>query len=107
MGYKGQFGLYGYYIAVAYLLRAMAPPLAQMVAQESALSGSFRAAHQRLVAHAEEVAFNDPPAGAAEHLVLNQHLRRMVKYSRLSAFQRFLQQVGGGWRRGGEEREGG
>jgi hypothetical protein len=47
------------------------------------------------VAHAEEVAFNDPPAGASEHLVLNQHLRRMVKYSRLSAFQRFLQQVGG------------
>lgn len=42
MGYKGQLGLYGYYVAVAWLLRALAPPLAQMTAQESALVGSFR-----------------------------------------------------------------
>lgn len=44
MGYKGQIGLYGYYVAVAWLLRALAPPLAQMTAQESALVGSFRCA---------------------------------------------------------------
>ncbi len=55
MGYKGQFGLYAYYIAVAWLLRTLSPPLASMAAQEAALSGSFRAAHQRLVSHAEEV----------------------------------------------------
>eukprot|EP00878_Enallax_costatus_P009700 GHUV01010132.1.p1 GENE.GHUV01010132.1~~GHUV01010132.1.p1 ORF type:complete len:280 (+),score=62.89 GHUV01010132.1:325-1164(+) len=42
MGYKGQLGLYGYYVVVAWLLRALAPPLAQMTAQESALVGSFR-----------------------------------------------------------------
>jgi hypothetical protein len=52
-----------------------------------------RAAHQRLVAHAEEVAFNDPPAGAAEQLILNQHLQRLITFTRLSSFQRFLQQV--------------
>jgi ABC-type uncharacterized transport system fused permease/ATPase subunit len=81
MGYKGQIGLYCYYVAVAYLLRALSPPLAQMTAQEAALTGSFRAAHQRLVANAEEVAFNDPPAGAAEEMVLNQHLRRLIRYT--------------------------
>lgn len=166
MGYKGQLGLYAYYVAVAWLLRTLAPPLAQMTAQESALVGSFRceiwkgvhqqwsgcdtpleswcklvpartalskdscalvllargstcrvvvsvrdhhvmcrccccclivhrAAHQRLVAHSEEVAFNDPPGGAAEQLILNQHLSRLITFSRLSSFQRFLQQVGG------------
>lgn len=42
MGYKGQIGLYGYYVAVAWLLRTLAPPLAQMTAQESALVGAFR-----------------------------------------------------------------
>ncbi len=42
MGYKGQFALYGYYVAVAYLLRAISPPLASMTAQEAALSGAFR-----------------------------------------------------------------
>ncbi|KDD75785.1 hypothetical protein H632_c500p0, partial [Helicosporidium sp. ATCC 50920] len=42
---------------------------------------------------AEEVAFNDPPAGAAERMILNQHLWRLVRHARLSAFQVFVQQV--------------
>ena len=48
---------------------------------------------QRLVAHAEEVAYNDPPSGAAEQLILNQHLYRLLCHNKLSAFQRFVQQV--------------
>lgn len=97
MGYKGQIALYLYYIGVANMLRAIAPPMAAMTAQESALVGAFRAAHQRLVAHAEEVAFNDPPAGAAEQLILNQHLQRLITFTRLSSFQRFLQQIADGY----------
>ncbi|KAL6759951.1 ABC transporter transmembrane region 2-domain-containing protein [Haematococcus lacustris] len=97
MGYKGQFGLYVYYVGVAWMLRTMSPPLAQMTAQEAALSGGFRAAHQRLVTNSEEVAFNDPPAGVAEQQILNQHLRRLLQYSRLSAFQRFVQQISDGY----------
>ena len=97
MGYKGQFALYGYYVAVAWLLRAISPPLAQMAASEAALSGGYRAAHQRLAAAAEEVAFNDPPAGAAERLVLDQHLRRLVRFGALSSLQRFLQQIADGY----------
>ncbi|KAF6263148.1 ABC transporter transmembrane region 2-domain-containing protein [Scenedesmus sp. NREL 46B-D3] len=97
MGYKGQLALYAYYMCVAWLLRALAPPLASMTAQESALVGAFRAAHQRLVAHSEEVAFNDPPGGAAEQLILNQHLARLTTFSRLSSFQRFLQQIADGY----------
>ncbi|PNW72668.1 hypothetical protein CHLRE_15g637761v5 [Chlamydomonas reinhardtii] len=97
MGYRGQFMLYAYYVCVAYLLRAISPPLAAMTAQEAALSGAFRAAHQRLVTCSEEVAFNDPPAGAAEQLVLNQHLRRLLRYTGLSAAQRGIQQVADGY----------
>ncbi len=48
---------------------------------------------QRLVAHSEEVAFNDPPGGASEQMILNQHLHRLTRHARLSAFQRFVQQV--------------
>lgn len=44
MGYKGQIALYLYYIGVAYMLRAIAPPMAAMTAQESALVGAFRCA---------------------------------------------------------------
>lgn len=46
MGYKGQFALYGYYLAAAALLRAISPPLSAMCAAEAGLSGAFRAAHQ-------------------------------------------------------------
>jgi len=73
-----RFLLYGYYIASAFVLRAMSPPLALMTAQETGLSGAFRHAHQRLVTNAEEVAFNDPPSGAAEQMILNQHLFRYI-----------------------------
>lgn len=92
MGYKGQLGLYAYYLACALMLRAASPPLALMTAQETALAGQFRAAHQRLANHAEEVAFNDPPAGTTERMILNQHLYRLLRHSRLSAFQHFVQQ---------------
>lgn len=46
MGYKPQFLLYGYYVCTALVLRAMAPPLASMTAQETGLAGSLRHAHQ-------------------------------------------------------------
>lgn len=46
MGYKGQLGLYAYYVCVALGLRYISPPLALMTSQETGLSGSFRNAHQ-------------------------------------------------------------
>ncbi|GAB4818949.1 hypothetical protein N2152v2_005995 [Parachlorella kessleri] len=90
---RWQLWLYGYYVVCAGILRRTSPPLALMTAQETALTGALRAAHQRLVTNAEEVAFNDPPAGMAEQMVLNQHLYRLLRHSRLSAFQHFVQQV--------------
>eukprot|EP00850_Spirogloea_muscicola_P018656 SM000173S03025 [mRNA] locus=s173:214507:219530:+ [translate_table: standard] len=97
IGYKGQFMLYGYFLLCSAFLRAISPPLALMTAQEAALSGNFRNAHQRLVAHAEEVAFNDPPGGDTERLILNDHLYRLLRHARLSAFQRLVQQVADGY----------
>ncbi|CAD7694908.1 unnamed protein product [Ostreobium quekettii] len=97
MGYQTQLGLYLYYVCTALILRTTSPPLSMMVSQESGLAGSFRSAHQRLVANAEEVAYNDPPGGATEQLVLNQHLHRLLRYTELSAFQRFLQKMTEGY----------
>lgn len=92
IGYKGQLILYGYFFLMSNLLRQLSPPLAAMTAQWSALSGDFRSAHSRLSAHAEEVAFNDPPGGHAELRVLNARLGRMLRHSTLTAWQRFVQQ---------------
>ena len=55
--------------------------------------GALTALLQRVVGNAEEIAFNDPPSGKAEQLVLNYHLERLVKHTHLSALQRFVQQV--------------
>lgn len=46
MGYRPQLALYSYYLLSALLLRAVAPPLALITAQETGLSGALRAAHQ-------------------------------------------------------------
>ncbi|GAQ84085.1 ABC Acyl Transporter [Klebsormidium nitens] len=97
VGYKGQLTLYLYFLLCAGVLRRLSPPLALMTTQEAALSGNFRNAHQRLVATAEEVAFNDPPGGDTERMILNDHLYRVLKHARLSAFQRFWQQVADGY----------
>ena len=43
--------------------------------------------------YSEEVAFNDPPAGMAEQMILNGHLSRLLRHSRLTALQQFVQQV--------------
>jgi hypothetical protein len=39
------------------VMRRLTPPLGSMVAREAEAEGGFRAAHARLKAHAEEVAF--------------------------------------------------
>ena len=97
MGYKGQLGLYAYYLASAALLRSISPPLALMTAQETGLTGALRAAHARLAAAAEDVAFNDPPSGAAERLILDAHVDRLLEHGRLASFQRFVQGVADGY----------
>ena len=45
--YKGQFLLYAYFLLTSGFLRSISPPLALMTAQEAALAGNFRNAHQR------------------------------------------------------------
>lgn len=92
IGYRGQAILYSYFIVVGALLRNVSPPLARMTAQYSSISGAFRAAHSRISASAEEVAFLDPPAGRAEMHSLNRRLNNMIRHSRLTAIQRFVQQ---------------
>lgn len=91
IGLRGQLFLHGYFVVIGILLKAVSPPLALMTAQYGTLNGSFRSAHSRIAANAEEIAFNDPPAGRTEMQALNSKLERMVEHSQLTAFQRFLQ----------------
>ncbi|QDZ18958.1 peroxisomal long-chain fatty acid import protein [Chloropicon primus] len=93
MGYKTQGMLYSYFFVVALTLKSISPPLSLMHAQESGLSGNLRGAHHRLVSKTEEVAYNDPPAAMTEQLLLNKHLRSLLRYSSMTSVQKFLQQI--------------
>ncbi|OSX74544.1 hypothetical protein BU14_0285s0032 [Porphyra umbilicalis] len=97
IGYRGQAALYAYFLCTSSLLRRLSPPLATMTAQSAALSGDFRAAHSRLAARAEEVAFHDPPGGRAERQALDARLTRLLRHSKLAAVQRFVQQCFDGY----------
>lgn len=92
IGYRGQLLLYSYFIVIGAVLRRVSPPLAKLTAQYSSLAGAFRASHSRIAATAEEVAFHDPPAGRAEMRALDSRLDDMIRHSRLTAVQRFVQQ---------------
>lgn len=92
IGYRGQLGLYLYFVLIGGLLRRVSPPLGKMTAEFSSLSADLRSAHHRIASSAEEVAFNDPPAGRAEMMSLNMRLDRMVRHSRFTVAQRFVQQ---------------
>lgn len=97
IGYKGQIGLYVYFIVVGTFLRRVSPPLGRMTSEWSSLSADLRTAHHRIAASAEEIAFNDPPAGRAEMMSLNSRLDRMICHSRYTVVQRFIQQCVDGY----------
>mmetsp|Transcript_8311 Transcript_8311/g.24986 ORF Transcript_8311/g.24986 Transcript_8311/m.24986 type:complete len:656 (+) Transcript_8311:241-2208(+) len=97
IGWRGQIGLYMYFIFCSFFLRKISPPLGLMTAQESALSGNLRSAHARVKASAEEIAFNDPPGGDAERRSLDSYLRKLLKHMTLSSVQRFIQGCADGY----------
>ena len=97
IGYKGQLGLYVYFIVVGAFLRRVSPPLGKMTAEFASLSADLRKSHARIASSAEEVAFNDPPSGRTEMMLLNSRLTRMMHHSKLTVSQRFIQQCFDGY----------
>lgn len=75
----------------------LSPPLGRMTSQFATISADLRAAHAHIATSAEEIAFDDPPAGRAEMLSLNTRLARMIHHSKLSMVQPFTQQCFDGY----------
>ncbi|PXF45511.1 putative acetyl-CoA acetyltransferase, cytosolic 2 [Gracilariopsis chorda] len=55
----------------------LSPPLGRMTSQFATISADLRAAHAHIATSAEEIAFDDPPAGRAEMLSLNTRLAQV------------------------------
>ncbi|CAJ0833041.1 13102_t:CDS:10 [Entrophospora sp. SA101] len=57
IGVTGMSGLFGMYIATAWILRKVSPSFGKLAAHEAKLEGDFRIAHNRIITNAEEIAF--------------------------------------------------
>lgn len=93
IGVKGQAALYGHFILSSIVLRAISPPLSLIVSIESALSGSYRSAHARVINHAEEIAYNDPPGGEAENAILTTAFKKLARHVDTTAGQKFWHSI--------------
>jgi ABC-type uncharacterized transport system fused permease/ATPase subunit len=91
LGLKRPLALFASQVLVTTALRSVTPSLGRMVAKEAELEGSFRAAHSRLIAHAEEVAFLK--GGDTERGILNSRLSALVGAQRWHALQRIRKSV--------------
>lgn len=91
LGYRRPLALFASQVIVSTALRSLTPPLGRMVAQEAGLEGSFRAAHSRLIAHAEEVAFLK--GQDTERGILNSRLAALISTQRWHALQRIRKSV--------------
>ena len=91
IGYGRPLALFATQIGFAAALRGLTPSLGRMVAREAELEGKFRAAHSRLNAHAEEVAFLR--GGDAEKAILNTRLTALVTAQRIHSLQRIRRTI--------------
>ena len=91
LGYKRPIALFASQIVVTGALRSLTPSLSRMVQREAELEGSFRAAHSRLIAHAEEVAFLK--GADTERNILNGRLTALISTQRWHALQRIRRSV--------------
>ena len=91
LGYSRPLTLFASQVAITGMLRGMAPKLGKMVAREAELEGSFRAAHSRLISHAEEVAFLR--GGETERGILNARLSALIGAQRMHSLERIKRSV--------------
>jgi len=86
LGMKRPLALFASQVLVTGALRSITPPLGRMVAKEAELEGVFRAAHSRLISHAEEISFLK--GADAERGILNTKLSALMGAQRWHALQR-------------------
>jgi ABC-type uncharacterized transport system fused permease/ATPase subunit len=91
LGYSRPLALFASQVFITMALRSLTPPLGKMVAREAELEGAFRAAHSRLIAHAEEVAFLR--GGDTERGILNTRLAALISTQRYHSLQRIRRSV--------------
>lgn len=95
VGYKGPAVLYFYFVFVAFLLKTVSPPLGKMLSEEKIREGNFSHSHNRLISHAEEVAFLG--GGDTEKILMNKQFDHIVNHKRKMLLAEFQQGITVQW----------
>jgi ABC-type uncharacterized transport system fused permease/ATPase subunit len=88
MGWKSVAVMYGYFAATSYVKRELMPSFGRHVAVESQLEGVYRSAHNRLITHAEEIAFYN--GAERESTIIHRALRDVTRHVRAVRGLKFL-----------------
>ena len=88
VGYEGPAMIFGWYFLSGIIIRFISPPFGKLTAQEQKLEGEYRAKHNDLINHAEEVAFYN---GAKwEKSKINAKFFDLYKHILYVLYRRFL-----------------
>lgn len=71
-------GIFGNYMATAWVLKRLAPPFGWLTAVEARLEGEYRSGHTKLITNAEEIAFYD--GTGLERSILRDTYRRLTRH---------------------------
>lgn len=80
MTYKGPFLMISWYLLSGYLIKLISPAFGKLIAEGLKREGAFRAGHQRLIQHSEEIAFLR--GDAFEHNSLTRKLKNLLNLYR-------------------------
>lgn len=80
MTYKGPLLMISWYLLSGYLIKLLSPAFGRLVAEGLRREGAFRAGHQRLIQHSEEIAFLR--GDVFEHNMLTRKLMNLLNLYR-------------------------
>jgi len=78
MGFQGLFILYSYFLLSGTVVRSFSPPFPRLIAHQQVLEGNFRRAHNRIISHAEEIAFLE--GSEREKIILNEGIHEVSAF---------------------------
>lgn len=88
VGYEGPAMIFGWYFLSAVIIRFISPAFGKLTAQEQKLEGEYRAKHNDLINHSEEVAFYN---GAIwERTKINAKFNDLYRHILFVLYKRFL-----------------
>jgi ATP-binding cassette, subfamily D (ALD), member 3 len=88
VGYEGPALIFGWYFVSGIIIRFISPPFGKLTAMEQKFEGEYRAKHNDLINHAEEVAFYN--GDTWEKTKINNKFTELYQHILYVLYRRFL-----------------